>query len=154
MGYIFIVRHGPVYYKNNEEWLDRKEFRKILEPLAEYIEKYGDIDEIYTSPLERCYSTAKLLKRKLRIENLYKDERLLRKGTIDDTRSAFERVYNFGRKFRHSDKNILIVSHSSVLSKLIEGVTDTDHIKTKYCKASLTIYDTEKEEIVAFNKCW
>lgn len=154
MGFVFIIRHGPVIHikknKKEQELLDKKKFNKILKPIVKYIQKYGKVNEIYTSPLERCYSTGKKLMNKLNIDSIYKHDGLLRKVDAKGSNKA----YKFGKKFRNSNKNIIIISHSSVLRKIIEGVSGNKYKKTKFCKASLTVYDTEKKKIVEFNKCW
>lgn len=154
MGHVFIARHGPTH----KDELDIKQYHKVYAPqIKKMINKYGNVTRIYTSPIERCIHTAKILAKYLDIPHneIITSNYLLRHDAKNESNElAKERAREFGHMLYYTETNILVVTHSSVLRHILEGVTNTN-IKNFYInKGSLTIYDTINNDYLEFNHKW
>lgn len=152
MGYLFILRHGPVVRKNHHRELDHNEYKKIVHRIVRIINKYDNVDIIYTSPIDRCIDTAVILNKYFDVR-IKKTDNLLRCG--EGQVKCSKRLRNckkFGKKIARYDDNVLIVTHSSVIRGVMNGVSGKKIKKFKVNRASLTIYDKDREKFVVYNK--
>lgn len=177
MPYIFILRHGPVYYNHRgKELLDEREFKKIMPKIIKHISNYCDINTIYTSPVLRCELTADILAREFYDCDVRVRKELLRRpnGSAEKRCCAHKRGYTFGVRVSENaierNENIAIVTHSSMYQSVVEGImgihlNDTHfqnenkldeinylsngrvHIKD----TAMTVYNVEKGELYDFN---
>jgi len=157
MSYIFIARHGPTH---NDE-LDIQTYRDFFAPkirnLINTITNNVGIERIYTSPIARCKKTAKIIANSLNIPRdlLLKTDALLR---FDQERECScitkKSARSFGHILRESTKNVLLVTHSSVLKYVLEGLSHTSIKKFYVNKGSVTVYDTSTNAFIDFNHDW
>jgi broad specificity phosphatase PhoE len=159
MSYIFILRHGPIYWdKRGVEQLDVTKLKCILPDIFKYIFKYCDnIDEIYTSPVSRCELTGSIIAVKFECSVNIEQELLRRPNNSPESRChAYERGYDFGEKIfkNNKHKNILIVTHSSMYQSVVEGVVGR-RVSKKFGihvnDTALTIYNSKKDRLCDFN---
>jgi len=170
MGYIFILRHGPTH---SNEKLNLKKMYNFCPHIINKLLMYGGVDIIYTSPIERCKDTANIIRS---ILNIKKKKLIVTKylRRIDDDESILSiqrRTAEFGynilnmyknivyksssnSNIKNKDKNILIISHSSVLKYVIEGIIDSKLSNIYFNTASLTIYDYKNDELIDLNIKW
>lgn len=139
---IYIVRHGQTDYNVNGRYggrLDVPLNKNGIEEAYQVKDKLKDIkfDKIYSSPLERAYSTAKII----RDDNIIKDDRIIERSNgelegrlkseitdiIDfndpnEKRYNIESIIDFRKRINsflddlvnNEDGNILIVTHAGV----------------------------------------
>ena len=139
---IYIVRHGQTDYNINGRYSGRLDIqlnKKGIEEAKIVKEKLKDIkfDIIYTSPLQRAYQTAKII----RDEDIIKDNRLIERSNgllegrlksevtdiIDfnnpsESRYNIENIVDFRNRIydffdeitKIKNKNILIITHAGV----------------------------------------
>lgn len=167
MTYIFVIRHGPVYYDSTgTELLDVLSFKKILPKILSYISKYSRINKIYTSPVSRCELTGNMIAKHYNHCDLKTKVELLRRprGSPEPYCCAHERGYNFGKKIRKNmissyetrtnKSNIMIVTHSSMYQSVVEGVIGhklNEHGDIYINDTAITVYNVLKRKIEDFN---
>jgi broad specificity phosphatase PhoE len=154
MGYMIILRHGPT--KNDEISLNKKIFKKAAPKISKKILSYGKIDKIYISPLKRCRQTIRILRKYLKIDNamIEEKEQLIRWNSGSEIHDMVTyRVDKFinSLKKKDKDKNVLIITHSSIIMPLLELIADIDTTDLHIEDISLTIYDTNLESFYEFN---
>lgn len=154
MGYIFILRHGPTHH-NLDKPLNKKKFLKIVNKIIRKIEKYGTIEKIYSSPISRCIDTAEIIAKNIGINDIKKTKNLKGCDPIKEkVKYTKKNSYEFGKYLRNKRGNILVVTHSSVLRDVLQGLSG-DYIKHfEIEKASLTIYNTKEKRFIKFNIGW
>lgn len=153
MGYIFILRHGPTTTvdNNDEKILDKQKFKKVIPHIVSTISKYCYLDVIYTSPIDRCIETAKMLNKYLNTDIQLKND-LLRCTDAETCDARLKEVYKFGHTLTHTkNKNILIVTHSSVVSGIIGGLLGYEIEKLEKKKSSISIYDRNNGKFILIN---
>jgi broad specificity phosphatase PhoE len=156
MGYILIARHGPTDDNNLdvEKYLDRyvPQIKKLINKID-----YIDIDEIYTSPIDRCSESAYILGKALKIrkKHIYSRNELLR---IDNDRECYcitrKNATGFGDFLRDIDRNILLITHSSVMKYIFSGLSHTKIHNVHIHTSSLSIFDTITQQFILFNHKW
>jgi broad specificity phosphatase PhoE len=151
MGYIFIVRHGPTHKDN----LDIITYHNYFVPqIKDIISNYGNISYIYTSPIERCKNTASILAKALNLSDdkiIMTDDLLRFDRKIECSCITKHRTKRFGHRLRSKKENILIVTHSSVIKYILEGISHTKIKKFYVNKGSLTVFDNSKDRFIDFN---
>lgn len=145
MGKIFILRHGPTDSYDN---LNISKFKYIRADISDHIKKEMDpvdtFDMIFTSPLSRCYLTAKLLKMGREIKP---DDDITRRSKKTETSEELSyRLKKFIKKLRkhtrkNEDANYLIVLNSSIYRKFIEIIASCKVKKEELHFAALSIID-------------
>ena len=156
-GNIIIIRHGPTH----GEEICIKELNNIIGNIINCINDNctTEIHKIYTSPYDRCKITTKYLMDGLNIKKRRTCHQLSRKENFDTWTDVHERGYNYGKfirkKYKNSEKNIIIVTHSSILIDIIKGIlkiknSDRESIYIHPCSLTI-INDTDIKE---FNKHW
>lgn len=153
MRYIFILRHGPAIKKHHNKILNKKLFNTIAPYIAQTILKFGDVGIIYSSPIPRCMDTAKILNKFFRT-TLHKEKKLLRCDSKIGCSRRLRNSSKFGKKILKKTKNVLIITHSSVLRGVINGACGHDINKFKVKRASLSIYDKQYNKFILFNQGW
>jgi broad specificity phosphatase PhoE len=156
MGYIFILRHGPT---DKSENLQGDKFIKMLPNIKKVIGKYcGDnkIKCIFTSPVERCMDTSKLVAKKLDVKKVKEEDGLRRcdrekNEKCSDANKRARKYAKFIKKKLKYKHNIILVTHSSVYKKIVEELYGHDLPKTRLHKASLSIVDLENSKLCEFN---
>ncbi len=154
-GKIFIMRHGPT--KN--DILQTNKLSSYIDNIAEFINDNDGIDCVLTSPIDRCNQTATILIDKLNMnikEKKIKHE-LLRKQPDETENEKNERGYTYGeylrKKYKKINKNVLIITHSSILFSIIEGIIGNSNFhreKLHHCSLSIT----NNRDLILFNKGW
>lgn len=154
-GMIFIVRHGPTHGDD----ICMKELTYIIDDVANFIAKNnnGKIHKVFTSPYERCDITSSVLMDKLNINSNRKEKTdyLARKRSNDKWSDVHTRGYGYGKHIgtKYKNKNVILVTHSSILLDVVKGVVGDDNLKKQYLHpCSVTII--KNNEIVSFNKGW
>ena len=158
-GIIFVMRHGPT--KNdilNEDLLD-----EYIDDIVTFIKLNGGIECILTSPIERCDRTASILMEKLNIKIKHKHihKKLIRIQPDEKYQDVKKRGYEYGNHLREKctqrNKNILIITHGSLLISLMRGIVpDMDEYMNKenkklhFCSMSVT----QNGKLFLFNKHW
>lgn len=155
MKYIFIMRHGPT--KHDIIQVDK--FKEIIDKIRLRLQNYEPIDKVITSPITRCVKTSQILKeagifnvepeitnklKRISSNNFNKNDK--KKKAVQFGKSIIEK-YN-------SVNNLLIITHSSVIKSLIEGITDKKISDEYYHEASLTIFNCETKRIEFNNINW
>jgi broad specificity phosphatase PhoE len=148
MVYIFILRHGPT--DNNV--LNVKKFKKMKKNIIDTIKFHGNVKKIYTSPYSRTRETVELLIDDLKVEtyNIKKIYNRCEKLEYDD--ACNNRAWAAGYSLRKKKENILIVTHSSIIRKLLEGISKKKISRFYIKQAALFIYDTNAHDFILFNK--
>ena len=150
MTYIFIARHGPTIKKNGEKLLDEKKYKRVTPYIGKIISKFGVVDIIYTSPMDRCINTAKILNQ-IFDTTIHKREELSGSVSKKNYNNQSHNCFEFSKKVSKIDKNILIVTHSSVLRSALKGVCGYDVKEFHVNEASLSIYDKKHNKFILFN---
>ena len=164
----FIIRHGPTYKKNPCK-IQMTKTRKILKRLSylifnlvtSYNIRIRDIN-IYTSPIERCKLTARVLYRYLSYvlcskKNMILDEKkLTRWNEKKETRKkSIKRAINYGKLIRTEQKKLrennrheinIYITHSSIYQHFIYGLTKINN-KVKIRKGSISYYNIKKNKL-------
>jgi len=132
---------------------------KIINNVTDYIEENnnGKIHKVFTSPYKRCDETASLLMEKLNVNPKRKKQsnQLTRIQGIEDWNDVHIRGYKYGKHIssKYGDKNVIIVTHSSILLDVVKGTIKDRNLKKEYLHpCSLTIIKNGK--LVKFNKGW
>lgn len=153
-GTIFIVRHGPTH----DDDLCVREMKKIINSVTKFIQNNKNEDakihKVLTSPYERCDQTASLLMEKLNISGKRKQQtdRLSRIQNSEKWSDVHTRGYEYGKflRSRYRDKNIMIVTHSSLLLDVVKGVVRDRELKKQYLHpCSVTVIKNGK--LIVFN---
>ncbi|VBB18898.1 histidine phosphatase family protein [Yasminevirus sp. GU-2018] len=149
MGFVLVARHGPTF----KDELDRDKYiNEYVSQIKEILDKYGPITKIYSSPIDRCKQTAKILAKEIGVKSVHIKNELLR---FDPERECTcvtrKKAIMFGYNQRNSDENILIVTHSSVLRHVLEGLRLKSIDRFYVNKGSITVFDKEEKEFVLFN---
>jgi broad specificity phosphatase PhoE len=156
-GSIIVIRHGPTH----KEHVCQNEMRNIIGKIADYIKKNcnGKIHKILTSPYERCEQTTTFIMRELNMDVNKKESsiKLSRKQTFESLPESHDRGVAHGEYIRseckNTGKNIILVTHSSILIDIIKGAANNNTIIKDYIyPCSLTII--QNDDIVVFNKGW
>lgn len=153
-GHIFILRHGPTYFKGDTEMLNTELFTLILPKITQFINQFGKINHIYTSSKKRCVDTAKLLADRLGVASIKKTNKLRRLADYANPDKIIDSIYDFGERIRNTDENIILITHSSTLIHVIRAVTGIYAKKPFFEISSLTVYDVDKHTLICFNKGW
>jgi hypothetical protein len=164
----FIIRHGPTYKKNPCK-IKMSKTRKILKRLSylifnivtSYNIRIRDIN-IYTSPIERCKITAKLLYRYLtyvlcsKINMILDVNKLTRWNEKKETRkNSIKRAINYGKLIRTEQKKLkdnkrheinIYITHSSIYQHFIYGLTKINN-KIRIKKGSVSYYFIKKNKL-------
>lgn len=154
MGYIFVLRHGPT---DGHENLYKKKFLKLIPSITNHITDYcnpNDIESIYTSPIERCKDTARILAKVFNINEIKKKKYLHRWNGKRETREdANNRVRKYGKYIqkKYTDKNIILITHSSVYRALVESLYHHKVPHQKLHKAALSVIDLNSGELSEYN---
>lgn len=123
---IIFVRHG----KTKDEKLLKEQFKDYALSIAKYIslEKHSKKIHFVSSPLERCVNTAEMIISELNklLNTNYKnnvDEKLSRWEKEKETREdSYERALKYRKEIKKiHNKLIVVISHSSMLPKLVLG---------------------------------
>lgn len=154
-GIIFIVRHGPTH----DDDLCFPEMSRIIDDVTNFINENneGKIRKVFTSPYERCDKTASMLMKKLNINPKRKEktDELSRIQSYEKWSDTHARGYRYGKHIsnKYKDKNVIVVTHSSILLDVVKGVVRDQSIKKEYLHpCSVTII--KNGEITTFNKGW
>lgn len=157
MSYIFIARHGPTHNDELDTDIYRNYFAPKIRNLINTITHSIGVNRIYTSPITRCKKTAKIIANSLDMSRdlILKTDALLR---FDQERECScitkHSARSFGHILRESTENVLLVTHSSVLKYVLEGLSHTSIKKFYVNKGSVTVYDTSTNSFIDFNHDW
>lgn len=151
MGHIYIVRHGPTHHDK----LDSNAYRKQYAPqIKNIINKYGNVTRIYSSPIKRCMKTARILAKELGLSRssvIATDDLLRIDSYLERTYITKQVTERFGRKLRKSKENVLVITHSSVIRYVLEGLSKTNINKFYVNEGSITVFDNNQKKFVDFN---
>lgn len=150
------MRHGPTKH----DILNKHKLNKIIEEIGDVLNEYsqGKIDQVISSPVERCVETAKIIMDHMDIDPIkFKiKDKLSRIRHSEPKSECHERGNRFGkkihRKISKNNQNILIITHSSILKSVIEGIIDKPLEYTRLHKASLSVYNCDTSSLEVFNK--
>ncbi|QUH28570.1 histidine phosphatase family protein [Vallitalea guaymasensis] len=185
MGKIGIIRHGETEWNKLTKLQGREDIdlnKTGLEQarvVGEYLKKYN-WDIVFSSPLKRAKSTAKVIAETIGEEEVILEEDLIERDygkasgmTLDERLEKYpdrkyagmenwqllrERVNNKVLELakRYEDKNILIVSHGGAINSLLYTLSDGEYgsgiTKLHMGSMSMLMYNGEKLIVEYFNR--
>jgi broad specificity phosphatase PhoE len=150
MTFIIILRHGPTI---RGEKLDKEKFSIIINELCDTINDICHVKYIYTSEFSRTIDTAKMIMHQLDVDECIKKERYNRLDKRTECECKYmKRIRSIGKKLKNSNKNTLVITHSSIILDILREISNFHIKKFKIHTAALFVYDTEKEEFILFNE--
>jgi broad specificity phosphatase PhoE len=157
MGFIFVLRHCPTI-EDHDESVDGRFLEDFAPRIAHFINQICHIDIIYTSPLKRCTKTAIAIEKYIHSGKVLQTEQLNRWNShgYETRRLANIRAYNFGyslySQIHNSNRNVLIITHSSILGTVVQGISGLNMDIMHIYDISLSLYDANHNKLIFYNK--